>query len=121
MSDLTKSIALSNAELVDRRKLIAHERAFAGLITAGLVFLAIALMTKAVFGPDQGPLAASVGAALFVIASIAMSALAIVHALRVQRWIVENNVADASFRGMMIISMLFAAGTISTGILFWLF
>jgi len=121
MSDLSKSPNSPNRRLADRRRLLAHERAFAGWIQAGLVFLAIGLITRAVFGPDQSPLAATEGAAFFVIASIAMSALAIAHALRVQRWIVENNVADASSWGMIIIAMLFAAGAISTGILFWLF
>lgn len=121
MSDLSKSPNSPNRRLADRRRLLAHERAFAGWIQAGLVFLAIALITRAVFGPDQSPLAVTAGAALFVIASIAMCALAIAHALRVQRWIVENNVADASSWGMIIIAMLLAAGAISTGILFWLF
>lgn len=121
MSDLSKSPNSPNRRLADRHRLLAHERAFAGWIQAGLVFLAIALITRAVFGPDQSPLAVKAGAAFFVIASITMCALAIAHALRVQRWIVDKNVADASSWGMIIIVMLLAAGAISTSILFLLF
>ncbi len=121
MSGHSKSSISPSVELVDRRRLIAHERAFLELIQAGLVFLAIALMTKAAFGQDQSPLAVTAGAMLFVIASISMFALTIKRTFQVQRWIVENNVADASCLGMLIIATLLAAGAVSTGILFWVF
>ncbi|MFP7570167.1 YidH family protein [Marivita sp. S2033] len=112
--------AEERTDWAEDRTVLANERTFAGWMRTGMASVALALGLRALFGPYEPTWVPKLVATVFIIAALMIYWAAWRQASRTRDAIDDHDANSQPTRHMTVISIIFAVGTIATGIILWL-